>query len=209
MNRSKVMIVPWAIFVVAVPLLLAPPLHGQTATAASEVTEVDNTVLLSSPVLAQFRWRALSTPGYAAGGMAAAAAPAFAANSIESGLAVFAVGLTGGAIVGWLIGSRAEEQLAEGEALSGRHKNAVRAGTVMAGTAAGAITSFFIINAEAAGGEGSRSDEAIFGSFVAGGAALGVVTQVLLESRLEPGPARGRLSIGPGGRPGLAVSVDL
>jgi hypothetical protein len=141
--------------------------------------------------------------------MAAAAVPAFAANSIESGLAVFAVGLTGGAIAGWLIGGRAEEQLAEGEALSGRHKNAVRAGTVMAGAAVGALAAMFIINGEEAGGSGSASDEAILGGFVAGGAALGVVTQVLLESRLEPGPARGRLVIGPGGRPGLVVSVDL
>jgi fatty acid desaturase len=165
--------------------------------------------LVPSPVLAQFRWRAISSPGYAAGGMAAAAAPAFAANSIESGVAVFAVGLTGGAIAGWMIGDAAEDRLARGEALSGWHKNAMRAGTVMAGAGAGALASSFVINAEAERGDGSGSDEATFGSFVAGGMALGVLTQALLDSRLEPGPARADLGIGPGGRPELVLRVEF
>jgi len=162
-----------------------------------------------APAAAQFPWRALSTPGYAVGGMAAATAPAFAANSIESGVAIFGVGLAGGAIAGWMIGAAAEERLARGEGLSGRHKNALRAGTVMAGAGAGALASFFIINSEG-GREGPASDEVIFGSFVAGGAALGVLSQVLLESRLEQhGSVQTGLGIGPEGQPELVLRLDL
>ena len=104
--------------------------------------------ILPSPVAAQFHWRALSTPGYAAGGLVAAAGPAFAANSIESGVTVFAVGLVGGAITGWMIGDAAEEQLEQGQPLSGWHRNAVRAGTVLAGAGAGALASFLVINGD-------------------------------------------------------------
>lgn len=164
---------------------------------------------LPSPAQAQFRWRALSTPGYAAGGLVAAAGPAFAANSIESGVTVFGVGLVGGAIAGWVVGGAAEERLARGEALPGWHKNALRAGTVLTGAGIGALTSFLVINGDARGGEGAASDEAIFGGFVAGGAALGALTQVLLESRLEPGQAQAGLGLGPEGQPALVLTLAL
>ncbi len=161
----------------------------------------------ASPAQAQFRWRALSTPGYAVGGMVAAAGPAFAANSIESGVTVFAVGLAGGAVAGWMVGGAAEDRLERGQPLSGGQKNALRAGTVMAGAGVGALASFLVINADAGGGEGAASDEAIFGGLVAGGAALGALTQVLLESRLEPGRARADIGIEPGGRPALVLNL--
>jgi hypothetical protein len=141
--------------------------------------------------------------------MAAAVVPAFAANTIESGVEIFAIGLAGGTIVGWVIGAAAEGRLARGETLSGWHKNTLRAGTVMAGVGAGALASFLIINGEAEGAEGAGSDEVIFGSFVAGGAALGVLTQVLIDSRLEPGPAQFGLGIAPDGQPGLVLSLEL
>lgn len=141
--------------------------------------------------------------------MVAAAGPAFAANSIESGVTVFAVGLAGGAIAGWVIGTTAEERLARGETLPGWHKNALRTGTVMAGAGAGALASFLVINADAGGGEGPGSDEAIFGGLVAGGAALGVLTQVLLESRLAPGRAQASIGSGPEGRPALVLNLEL
>jgi hypothetical protein len=102
----------------------------------------------------------------------------------------FAAGLAVGTAVGWMIGDSAEDALNRGETLSGRHKNAVRAGTVLSGAAVGGLASFLVINGDAAGGAGGVSDEAIFGSLVAGGAALGVVTQVMLESRLEPAGRR-------------------
>ena len=164
---------------------------------------------LPSPAQAQFRWRGLSTPGYAAGGLLVAAGPAFAVNSIESGVTVFGVGLVGGAIAGWMVGGAAEERLARGEALPGWHKNAVRTGTVLTGAGIGALASFLVINADAAGGEGAASDEAIFAGFVGGGAALGALTQILLESRLEPGPARAGIGLGPEGQPALVLTLDI
>jgi hypothetical protein len=165
--------------------------------------------LVPSPGLAQFDWRATSIPGFAAGGMAAATVPAFAANSIESGVAVFAAGLVGGAVVGWMIGDAAEDRLARGESLAGGHKNALRTGTVMAGAGAGALASVLVINADDGAGQSEPNDGATFGYFVAGGAALGALTQVLLESRLEPGPVRPRLAIGPEGRTELVLDLDL
>lgn len=164
---------------------------------------------LPSAAQAQFPWRALSTPGYAVGGLVAATGPAFAANSIESGVTVFGVGLVGGAIAGWVVGGAAEGSLARGEALPGWHKNALRTGTVLTGAGVGALASFLVINGDAGGGEGGASDEAIFGGFVAGGAALGALTQVLLESRLEPGPAQAGLGLGPEGQPALVLTLEF
>jgi hypothetical protein len=144
--------------------------------------------------------------------MTALALPAVNGSSIPGGAGLFALGLTAGAIAGWKIGGAAEERLARGETLSGGHKNALRAGTVMLGAGAGALASAFYIGldfSEGEGGEQALSDEAIFGYFVAGGAALGVLTQVLLDSRLEPGPARAGLSFGPEGQPELVLSLKL
>jgi hypothetical protein len=107
-----------------------------------------------------------------------------------------------------MIGGRAEEPLTRGEALSGRHRNALRAGTVMTGSGTGALAAFSVINSEGEVGS-SPSDEAIFGYFVAGGAALGVLTQVLLDSRLHSAPTRGGVGIGPRGRIGLFLSLAL
>ena len=162
-----------------------------------------------SPADAQFPWRTLSTPGYAVGGLVAAAGPAFSTNSIESGVTVFGVGLVAGVITGWVVGGAAEERLARGEALPGWHKNALRTGTVLTGAGVGALGSFLIINGDAGGGEGAASDEAIFGGLVAGGAVLGALTQVLLESRLEPGPARAGFGLGPEGQPALVFTLEF
>jgi fatty acid desaturase len=162
--------------------------------------------IAASPAAAQ--WRALSTTGYAAGGLAAAAGPAFAANSYEGGLTALAAGLGGGLVVGWLIGDSAADRLERGEALSNGHKHAVRAGTVMAGAGVGALVSFLVINGSGAGGEGA-SDESIFGSFVAVGAALGVLTQALLDSRLEPAALTVAPAVGDQGRTGIALTVKL
>jgi fatty acid desaturase len=164
---------------------------------------------LPSTAHAQFRWRALSTPGYAVGGLVAATGPAFAANSIESGVTVFGVGLVGGAIAGWMVGGAAEERLARGEALPGWHKNAVRTGTVLTGAGVGALVSFLVINGDAGGRKGAASDDAIFGGLVAGGAALGGLTQVLLESRLEPVPARAGLALGPQEQLRIVLTLEL
>ena len=166
-------------------------------------------IFAPSPAQAQFRWRALSATGYAAGGMAAAAGPAFAANSIESGMTVFAVGLVGGAIAGWIIGDAAEEHLERGEPLSNPHKNAVRAGTVMAGAGVGALASFLVINSSSGAVDEGENDAAIFGGLVAGGAALGALTQMLLESRLDPGPVQAGLGLGPEGDPELVLTLQL
>lgn len=163
--------------------------------------------LLPTTAPAQFPWSAISTPGYAAGGLAAAVVPAIGAgNSYESGVAILGAGLAGGAIVGWIIGDAAEDRLARGEELSGGHRNALRAGTVMAGAGSGALASFFVINSEE--GDGERDSE-IFLSFVAGGAALGVLTQMLLESRLQPDSARVGLAIGRGGRSEIVLSAKF
>jgi hypothetical protein len=141
--------------------------------------------------------------------MAAAVGPAYAANSIESGVTIFAAGLVGGAVVGWMIGDRAEDGLDQGESLSGGHKNALRVGTVMAGAGVGALASVLVINADEGAGQSEPNDGATFGYFVAGGAALGALTQVLLESRLEPAAVEPRIAIGPGGRTQLVVGLDL
>jgi hypothetical protein len=162
-----------------------------------------------------FHWRVITTPGYAAGGMAAAAIPAYAANSIETGVLAFGAGIAGGLIAGYLIGNAAEEKLERGEELSGGHKNLVRAGTVLMGAGVGAIGSFFIINADDGSDQGfeeepSVSDETIFASFVAGGAAVGVVTQILLESRLRPALAsRAEIGVVPGPEPAVVLRVEL
>ncbi len=160
-----------------------------------------------------FHWRVITTPGYAAGGMAAAAVPAFAANSIETGVLAFGAGLAGGLITGYLIGNAAEEKLERGEELGGGHKNAVRAGTVLTGAGLGALGSFFMINADDGSfeeDEPSVSDEKIFASFVAGGAAIGVVTQILLESRLRPAlVSRAEIGIVPGPRSAVVLRVEL
>jgi hypothetical protein len=161
------------------------------------------------PADAQFPWRTLSTPGYAAGGLVAAAGPAFSANSIESGVTVFGVGLVGGVIAGWVVGDAAEERLARGETLPGWHKNALRTGTVLTGAGVGALASFLVINGDARGGGGAASDEAIFQGLVAGGAVLGALTQVLLESRLEPVPAQAELGLGPEGQPALVLTMEF
>jgi fatty acid desaturase len=163
--------------------------------------------IAASPAAAQ--WRALSTTGYAAGGLAAAVGPAFAANSYEGGLTALAAGLGGGLVVGWLIGDSAGDRLERGEALSNGHKHAIRAGTVMAGAGVGALASFLVINGSGAGGEGIASDESIFGSFVAGGAALGVLTQALLDSRLEPAALTVVPAVGGQGRTEIALTVTL
>lgn len=162
-----------------------------------------------------FTWRLITTPGYAAGGMAAAAIPAYAANSIETGVLAFGAGLAGGLIAGYLVGNSAENRLERGEELSGGHKNAVRVGTVLMGAGVGALGSFFIINADD-GSDGSFeeepsvSDETIFASFVAGGAAIGVVTQILLESRLRPTLAsRAEIGVIPAPRPAVVLRVEL
>jgi hypothetical protein len=164
-----------------------------------------------APSPAQAQWRALSTPGYAAGGMAAAAGPAFAANSIGSGVTIFGVGLVAGAVTGWLIGDAAHDRLERGEALSSPHKYALRAGTVMAGAGAGAIASFFVINGDEEAVEISDepNDGATFATFVAGGAALGVLTQVLIDSRLEPGSVQAGAFLEDGSRPGLALRMEF
>ena len=163
--------------------------------------------IAASPAAAQ--WRALSTTGYAAGGLAAAAGPAFAAESYAGGLTAFAAGLGGGLVVGWLIGDSAGDRLERGEALSNGHKHAIRAGTVMAGAGVGALASFLVINGSGGGGDGISSDESIFGSFVAGGAALGVLTQALLESRLEPAVLTVAPAVGNEGRTEIALTVAL
>ena len=162
-----------------------------------------------STLEAQFDWRTTSVPGFAAGGMAAAAAPAFAANSIESGVTIFAAGLVGGAVVGWIIGDQAEDRLERGESLAGGHKHALRAGTVMAGAGVGALASILAINSDEAASGSEPNDGATFGYFVAGGAALGVLTQVLLESRFQPESVEPRLTVGPGGRTQLVVGLEL
>jgi hypothetical protein len=143
--------------------------------------------------------------------MAAAAGPAFAANSIESGVTIFGVGLVAGAVTGWLIGDAADDRLARGETLSSRHKYALRAGTVMAGAGVGAIASFFVINADNEASEISDepNDGATFASFVAGGAALGVLTQVLIDSRLEPGSVQAGAFLEDGSRPGLVLRLEF
>ena len=166
--------------------------------------------LLPMTAPAQLPWSAISTPGYAAGGMAVAFLPAVGvSNSYESGVAILGAGLAGGAIAGWMIGDTAEDQLARGEELSNGHRNALRAGTVMAGAGSGALASFLVINSDEEGESGGENDSKIFLSLVAGGAALGVLTQVLLESRLEPDPAGVGLTIGAEGRTELAMSVKF
>ena len=163
--------------------------------------------LLASPADAQ--WRALSTTGYAAGGLVAATPVAFAANSYEGGLTAFAAGLAVGTATGWLIGDSAEDALNRGESLSSGHKNAVRGGTVLAGAALGGLASFLVINGEGSGGAGGVSDETILGSFLAVGTALGVVTQVMLESRLEPEGVAIGPTFGERGAAGVAFRLEL
>lgn len=165
--------------------------------------------IVPSTARAQFDWRATSVPGFAAGGMAAAVAPAFAANSIDSGVTILAAGLVGGAVLGWVIGDQAENRLERGESLAGGHKHALRAGTVLTGAGIGALASVLVINSDEEAGADEPNDGATFGYFVAGGAALGALTQVLLESRLEPAAVEPRLAIGPGGRAHLAVGLGL
>ncbi len=78
----------------------------------------------------------------------------------------------------------------------------------MAGAAIGALASFLVINGAGAGSEGLASDEVVFGTFVAGGAGLGALTQKLLESRLEPLPASAGIGSADG-RPVILVRLEL
>jgi hypothetical protein len=180
------------------------PSHPALGSAIAALVAIG---LLASPAVAQ--WRALSTAGYAAGGLIAATGPAFAADSYEGAGMVLAAGLAVGAAAGWMIGDSAEDALNRGETLSGRHENAVRAGTVLAGAALGGLASFLVINGDAAGGAGGVSDETIFGTLVAGGAALGVVTQVMLESHFEPAGVAIGPTLGEGGAAGLVLDLEI
>jgi hypothetical protein len=164
--------------------------------------------LLPTTAPAQFPWSAISTPGYATAGLAASIVPAIGLgwNNPELGTAILGGGLAVGVITGLAIGGTAQNRLARGEELSGAHRNALRAGTVMAGAGIGALASYFVISPEEGDGE---NDGEIFLSFVASGAALGVLTQVVLESRLEPEPVQVGLSVGPEGRPGIVLSAKF
>jgi hypothetical protein len=176
-------------------------------TVGSGIAALLAIALLASPAEAQ--WRALSTTGYAAGGLVAATPAAFAAHSYEGGLTTLVAGLMVGAAAGWLIGDSAADALDRGEPLSGKHKNALRAGTVLTGAAIGGLGSFLVINGEAPGGAGGVSDETIFTSFVAVGAALGVVTQVMLESRLQPAGLAVAPTVLEGNAPALLLTLEL
>ena len=193
-----------AILIVAALILAAAPAPAQSpAPYRPDPASSDESA---------FPWRTVTTPGYAAIGMIAATPAAFGASSIGSGMSIFAAGFAGGAVAGWLIGDSAERRLARGETLSGGQKNAIRAGTVMAGAALGALAASLVINS----GDGDYqeespgSDETTFAAGLTAGAGLGVLTQVLLESRLEPrSSTRGRVAIRPGARHALVWTMEF
>jgi hypothetical protein len=160
-------------------------------------------LILAETASAQGMWRTLSTAGYGTAGLIIATGPAFADGSYGA-IAYFPLGFAAGAVVGWNIGGSADRKLAEDEPLTSLHRNAIRAGTVLTGAGAGALVSALLIKPD--GPSSIGSDETIFFYSVAGGTALGIVTQVLLDSRLHPTrPLQVGLITDSSGRPGMAL----
>ncbi|HMB70452.1 MAG TPA: hypothetical protein VKU85_14150 [bacterium] len=98
---------------------------------------------------------------------------------------VLLLGATGaalGGVVGYRVGHSADQALADGVTLSGAHKNAVRAGTVLCFTALGAAGGG--IYTAANHDNGSVSDEMAIA--VGAGALVGVGVVLLADDRLSP-----------------------
>lgn len=130
-----------------------------------------------APLHAQ-SWSFIDMVGYGAagGGLGLALTVEADCSDFVCGQTVFTTlgGAVLGAVGGAIVGSRAQDALNRGEALTPVHRNGVAAGTVLAGAALGGLTSFLLINSE---GEGIflGSDEQTFGMLALGGAGLGAL----------------------------------
>lgn len=130
------------------------------------------------------RWVLPATVGYTGGGFAVGVASILSAPLGSSTLFVPLAGTLIGGVCGFFIGHRADRALLQGRTLSGVHRNAVRAGTVLSGVTVGAFISFLKINPE--GNDGEGRDEVVFRNCILGGAAVGTLIQACFDSRLSP-----------------------
>lgn len=149
---------------------------------------------------AETYWRVPTMIGYGAVGTGLGVAAIWDASiDNPSVLLVPLSSLALGGLSGFLIGKSADVSLAKGEELSSLHRNAVRLGTVLTGTAIGAIAAMIIINPP--GPSSLGSDEEIYLWSCVSGATLGILTQVLLDSTLRPARAlNADLGLTPEGR---------
>lgn len=163
--------------------------------------------LLPAGAEAQTYWRVPTTVGYGGVGLGLGVLSAWNV-SLDDEVALFGRilgGLALGTVVGYQVGKRADDALANGSEVSAGHRWGVRSGTVLAGAALGAVVASLIISPE--GSSSLGSDEAIFAGSVLTGAVAGGLAQIALDSKLwPPGSLEGSLGVG---RDGLAILVHI
>lgn len=152
-------------------------------------------------------WALVDGLGYGAAGTGVGAMAAWDLDYHE-GFAVIVLATGAGIAVGALVGHAADTRLARGEALGSGHQAAVVAGSVLAGTALGALASAAFINGE---GEGTflGSDETTFTALTIGGTALGAAVTWWRRDALRPRGVSVSPAVSPEGGAGLRVQVTF
>jgi hypothetical protein len=145
---------------------------------------------------AQMQWSRSTAIGYGLAGAALGVIPALDMDFDEVFWAPPLAGMIAGAVVGHLVGERAERKLARGHELTPTHRTSIRLGTVMLGITTGAAIASLAINPE--GPSRLGSDEAILTAGALGGAALGAVVQWRLEPQLRPERVQTGVHVMPG-----------
>lgn len=168
-------------------------------------------LLLATEARAQ-DWALIDMLGYSAGGAALGLAATVESDCSDfiCGQTVFVTlgGLVLGGIGGAVLGSRANRAVDDGVPLSPAHRNAVAAGTVLAGATLGAAGSLLLINGE---GEGTflGSDEQTFALLALGGAGLGALYVGGHWRELTGGDLEIRPTVLHRGRPGVVLRMSL
>ena len=104
----------------------------------------------------------------------------------------------GGLRIGLAVGRKADNLLAEGEALGRGHRRGVQLGTVLAGSTLGGLLSFIHVSVQ----EGR--DAEIHATYALGGAGAGLLAQILLNDHLDPRGPPPVLELGAGPEGGVS-----
>lgn len=175
------------VIALAVMVVAAPPIGAQSPTYSR-----------SAPI----KWAVLDAIGYGGiGAVLGTAVGVAASNSCPFGSCTgvvigFLGGAAGGALAGATLGLHARGVIERGDRLGDGARVGVILGTVFAGTTAGAMSSFFLINGDGAGTP-LGGDEVTFGMLTLTGTALGVFVAArnadeLSAQRISISPAIGK-----------------
>ncbi len=149
-------------------------------------------------------WRSVCTLGYATGLAGAGWGLMYLADQ-ESGWEATPIAFLGGIagfVGGQKIGGAADNALFLGRPLSGKHRNGVRLGTVLAGAGSSLIATYYHMVNSDDNYRGGDSDTEVARKYALWGAGLGLLAQIYFDSGLYPhnGENEARLSLVPEGR---------